>query len=77
MTNKENPSNAYENIGLMFSKAIALLSHNWKYRELIDNSYQYESLDIAINALKFIKHYYPLQFNYYLKEHEHDNSFML
>lgn len=58
----------FVNVGGIFAKAIAMLSHNWKYRELIDNSDQYEALDVAIKALKFIKHYYPLQFNYYLKE---------
>lgn len=33
-------------------EAIAILTHNWKYRELIDNSYQYEALDLAIKALE-------------------------
>lgn len=66
----EGDSNAYVNVGEIYSSAIAILSHNWKYRELIDNSYQYEALDVAIKALRFIKHYYPLQFNYYLKEEE-------
>lgn len=63
----------FVNVGGIFAKAIAILSHNWKYRELIDNSDQYEALDVAIKALKFIKHYYPLQFNYYLKEAKNDN----
>ena len=65
-------SNPFVSTGI-FTKAIAILSHNWKYRELIDNSHQYEALDVAIKALKFIKHNYPSQFNYYLKEIEnHD-----
>lgn len=33
-------------------EAIAILTHNWKYRELIDNSYQYEALELAIKALE-------------------------
>lgn len=33
-------------------EAIAILTHNWKYRELIDNGYQYEALDLAIKALE-------------------------
>ena len=36
-------------------EAIAILTHNWKYRELIDNSYQYEALDHAINALRIVE----------------------
>ena len=35
-------------------EAIAILTYNWKYRELIDNSYQYEALDLAIKALEEI-----------------------
>lgn len=35
-------------------EAIAILTHNWKYRELIDNSYQYEALDLAIKALHIV-----------------------
>ena len=33
-------------------EAIAILTHNWKYRKLIDNPYQYEALDHAIKALE-------------------------
>ena len=33
-------------------EAIAILTHNWKYRELIDNSYQYEALELAIKSLE-------------------------
>ena len=33
-------------------EAIAILTHNWKYHELIDNVYQYDALYLAINALK-------------------------
>lgn len=36
-------------------EAIAILSHNWKYRELIDNSYQYEALNLAIKALHTVE----------------------
>lgn len=36
-------------------EAIAILTHNWKYRELIDNSYQYEALDLAIKALETLE----------------------
>lgn len=36
-------------------EAIAILTHNWKYRELIDNSYQYEALELAIKALHTVE----------------------
>lgn len=36
-------------------EAIAILNHNWKYRELIDNSYQYEALKLAIKALETLE----------------------
>ena len=41
-------------------EAIAILTHNWKYRELIDNSYQYEALDLAIKALEAYDKILPL-----------------
>lgn len=43
-------------------EAIAILTHNWKYRELIDNPYQYEALDLAIKALNSIER---IKFNAY------------
>lgn len=43
-------------------EAIAILTHNWKYRELIDNGYQYEALNLAIKALKLIER---IKFNVY------------
>ena len=54
-------------------EAIAILTHNWKYRELIDNSYQYEALDLAIKALNLVSRLYGFKYvttEVLLREHE-------
>lgn len=35
-------------------EAITILTHNWMCRELLDNSYQYEALNLAIKALEAV-----------------------
>ena len=47
-------TNDDERIKMTNKEAIAILTHNWKYRELIDNSYQYEALELAIKALESV-----------------------
>ena len=44
-------------------EAKAILTHNWQYQELIDDSYQYEALDLAIKALEQID---LIKFNIYV-----------
>ena len=44
-------------------EAKAILTHNCQYQELIDNSYQYEALDLAIKALEQID---LIKFNIYV-----------